>query len=131
MRAIGIALGCLVLALVASLVRADIIAGDIASLYTVVGNGILSRTNVASVANPSTGVYRVTLGSGCRNVAPYGKAHVEIDRADGHCFGKFTSGTTIDVTCRTAAVVGATPANSLVNIPNGTEVVMTASCARP
>lgn len=89
----------------------------------VVGTGISTSTNVQWITNPSTGTYVVQLASGCEQAL--GVVNVTTSRADGACFGDFTAIDQITVTCRTAA------ANALVNVPNGTIVVLVAYCAVP
>jgi hypothetical protein len=89
----------------------------------VVGAGTTSSHNVASITKPGTGTYLVTLTAACPHAA--GVANVNSSRGDGSCFGDFTAAGQITVTCRRASD------NALVDIPNGTVVVMTAYCGTP
>ena len=88
----------------------------------VIGTGISAHYNVASVTNPSTGTYLVTLTQTCSQAL--GIVSVNANRGDGICFGDFTAADAITVTCRNTS-------NTLANIPAGTIVQLVAYCAVP
>lgn len=110
-----------ILLLVAGVVHADV-SRRAAFLRAVIGTGISAQWNVASVTNPQTGTYAVTLTAGCSQAL--GIVSVNANRGDGSCFGDFTATNVITVTCRNTS-------NALTNIPNGTIVQLVAYCAVP
>jgi hypothetical protein len=93
------------------------------SAFAEVSSRAAFMRHVASITKPGTGTYLVTLTAACPHAA--GVANVNSSRGDGSCFGDFTAAGQITVTCRRASD------NALVDIPNGTVVVMTAYCGTP
>lgn len=111
-----------VLLLCAGAARADV-TRRAGFLRYVIGTGIAQSVNVSSVANPSAGVYTVTLTQACDGTAGY--AFTGADDGATKCQSAvFTSASVITITCR---LNNDTPNN----VTNGRVLSMLAYCAVP
>lgn len=97
------------------------IAGRAAFLKYVMGTGIITSWNVANVQRTGVGTYEITLQ--IKGAEALGIVNVNSSRADGSAFGDFTAVDKITVTTRAASN------NALVDIPNGTVIVLEAHWA--
>lgn len=81
-----------------------------------IGSPFTETVNVASVTNPSTGIYVVTLTEA--SPQSLGIGFSRIDRADMNVWAEYTAANQITISAR------AIPSNALGNLPNGTKIKM-------